>query len=331
MSNPEHIRILREGIVAWNRWRLHNKAIKPDLCGEILSGLDLHKWDLRDADLSEADLANSNLTDIDLMGANLRSANLVGADLTDAYIYNANLMGADLSLAKLVRTDLGRANLTNAKLDDACLINCFVYGVSAWDVKLKNTVQSNLIITRPWQPRVTVDNLEMAQFIYLLLNNQKIRHVIDTITSKVVLILGRFTEERKSVLDGLREELRTYDYLPVIFDFEKPGNRDFTETIRTLAHLARFIIADLTDPSSIAQELQAIVPDLAVPVQPILEEHKREYAMFIDFSKYYWVLPIYTYSDGNALIKTIKETIIFPVEKKVNEIEINKYRNIVGD
>lgn len=54
---------------------------------------------------------------------------------------------------------------------------------------------------------ITVDNLEVAQFIYLLLNNEKIRQVIDTITSKVVLILGRFTDERKSVIDAIREEL----------------------------------------------------------------------------------------------------------------------------
>ena len=41
-----------------------------------------------------------------------------------------------------------------------------------------------------------------------MLHNQKIRDVIDTITSKAVLILGRFTPERKAVLDALREELR---------------------------------------------------------------------------------------------------------------------------
>jgi hypothetical protein len=35
-----------------------------------------------------------------------------------------------------------------------------------------------------------VDNIEVVQFIYLMLNNQKIRDVIDTITSKAVLISG---------------------------------------------------------------------------------------------------------------------------------------------
>ena len=120
-------------------------------------------------------------------------------------------------------------------------------------------------------PRLQLDNLEVAQFIYLLLNNQKIRHVIDTITSKVVLILGRFTPERKAILDAIRDELRKRDYLPVLFDFEKPSSRDITETVSTLAHMAKFVIADITDAKSIPQELMAIVPTLpSVPVQPLL-------------------------------------------------------------
>jgi hypothetical protein len=52
------------------------------------------------------------------------------------------------------------------------------------------------------EPIITVDNIEVAQFIYLMLHNEKIRDVIDTITSKAVLILGRFTGERKAVLDA---------------------------------------------------------------------------------------------------------------------------------
>lgn len=117
------------------------------------------------------------------------------------------------------------------------------------------------------EAEITVDNVEVAQFIYLLLNNQKIRHVIDSITSKVVLILGCFTSARKAVLDAIREDLRMRDYLPVLFDFEKPSSRDLTETISTLAHMARFVIADITDAKSVPQELMKIVPSLpSVPV-----------------------------------------------------------------
>src|SRR5206468_2679670 len=137
-----------------------------------------------------------------------------------------------------------------------------------------------------------------------------------TITSKVVLILGRFTSERKAILDALRDELRERNYSPILFDFEKPASRDFTETVSTLAHMARFIIADITEPSSIPQELQAIVPDLEVPIQPLLLEENREYSMFVDFRKYHWVLPIYLYKDQASLIASLKNEIIEPADKK---------------
>jgi uncharacterized protein involved in tolerance to divalent cations len=124
------------------------------------------------------------------------------------------------------------------------------------------TTQRNLIITRTRnESEITVDNIEVAQFIYLLLNNTKIRDVIDTITSKVVLILGRFTPERKQLLDALRNELRSRNYLPVVFDFEKASSQTTDETITLLARMARFVIADLSDAKSILQELRGIVPE----------------------------------------------------------------------
>jgi hypothetical protein len=151
-----------------------------------------------------------------------------------------------------------------------------------------------------------IRSLEVAQFIYLLLNNRKIRHVIDTITSKVVLIPGRFTEERKAVLNAIRDELRKRDYLPIVFDFDKPTSRNLTETISTLAHMARFIIADITDAKSIPQELQAIVPNLpSVPIQPLLLGSSTEYGMFEHFRRYPWVLDICRYHDSDELIQSI--------------------------
>jgi len=185
-----------------------------------------------------------------------------------------------------------------------------------------------LVITPLDQPTITVDNLKIAQFIYLLLNNQEIRDTIDTITSKVVLILGRFVPERKAVLDALRDALRNRNYTPVLFDFEKPTSRDFTETVRTLAHLSRFIIADLTDPSSIPQELQAIVPDLEIPIQPLLLEARREYSMFVDFRKYHWVLPVYLYKDRASLIASLQDAIIEPAEKKAKELALEKAKRL---
>ena len=78
-----------------------------------------------------------------------------------------------------------------------------MYGISAWNVQLDRAKQENLVITDYDEPTIMVDNLKIAQFIYLLLNNEEIRDAIDTIAKKAVLILGRFTFERKVVLARL--------------------------------------------------------------------------------------------------------------------------------
>jgi hypothetical protein len=54
----------------------------------------------------------------------------------------------------------------------------------------------NLVITAPGEPEVMVDNIEVAQFLYLLLHNEKIRDVIDTVGKKGVLLLARIMRGR---------------------------------------------------------------------------------------------------------------------------------------
>jgi hypothetical protein len=76
------------------------------------------------------------------------------------------------------------------------------------------------------------------------------------------------------------------------------------------------------------QELQAIVPELEVPVQPLLLEAKREYAMFVDFKKYDWLLPVYLYKDQASLITSLKNEVIEPANKKARELAIEKAKRL---
>jgi uncharacterized protein YjbI with pentapeptide repeats len=300
--------------------------VEADLSSAHLRGADLRRATLSGADLSGANLNGANLRGAGLCGAHLNGANLRGAGLCGAHLSEADLSGADLILADLSRAhlsgaDLREASLVKTNLAEADLTGCLVYGISAWNLNLEGATQSNLVISDQGEPIITVDNLRVAQFIYLLLNNEEIRDVIDTITSKVVLILGRFTPERKAVLDALREELRRRDYLSILFDFEKPSSRDLTETISTLAHMARFVIADITDAKSIPQELQRIVPDLpSVPVQPLIATSDYEYGMFEHFRRYPWVLETYQYDSPDDLLGALDEKVISPAESKAKEL-----------
>ena len=61
MANEEHLKILKQGVEQWNKWRLEN-AIRPDLSDANLSGADLRA----SADLSGANLSGANLSRADL-------------------------------------------------------------------------------------------------------------------------------------------------------------------------------------------------------------------------------------------------------------------------
>jgi hypothetical protein len=282
-----------------------------DLTGASLEGVDLTAANLNGSCLRRSDLSKSTLLYAQLKGADLREAHMNGADLREANLQGADLRGASLQRVNLVKTNLAQANLSG----------CLVYGISAWDLNLESTLQSNLVITPTTESAIQVDNLEVAQFIYLLLNNKKLRSVIDTITSKVVLILGSFTRDRKVVLEAIRDELRRRDYLPVLFDFEKPASKDLPGTISTLANMARFIIADLTDPRSVAHELATVVPGTVVPVQAIILEGQREYAMFPDLMRrHHWVLQPHQYKSKELLIAQLSERVIAPAEAKAKEL-----------
>jgi uncharacterized protein YjbI with pentapeptide repeats len=289
-------------------------------------GANLDRTCFSFSNLSEANFTNTiHINRVIINGANLSKADLSNCNLSGANFSECNLSRANLSRADLTGADLSRAILIETNMRKAKLTGCSIFGISAWGVELEGATQGSLVITSANEPMITVDNLEIAQFIYLLLNNQKIRDVIDTITSKVVLILGRFTEERKKVLDAIRDELRKRNYTPVLFDFEKPANRDITETVSTLAHLARFVIADITEPKSIPQELGHIVPFLpSVPIVPLLKVTEREYGMYEHFNSYPWVQPIYHYHDLDELLYSIQEHVIDPAEKKVRELAIEK-------
>ncbi len=321
------------------------------MANACLAGLDLTRtlFDFRtcfrNADLSYSNLSHTNLTSVDLFEANLfqanlssailESANMCGTMLASAVLHKANLKnvlligsnlaGADLTHADLTGAELDSAHLVHTNLSGATLINCSIYGTSVWGVELDNAKQLDLVITLPDEPTITINEIEVASFIHLLLNNEKVQSIIDTVTSKVVLILGRFSEpERKAILYLIRERLHELGFLPILFDFEKPTDKDITETIMTLAGMSLFIIADVTSPKSSPLELQATVPDFQIPFIPII--HREDpFSMIGDLqSKYDWVLDAFKYENEDELMACFEVAVVNRALAKHAELRIEK-------
>jgi hypothetical protein len=136
-----------------------------------------------------------------------------------------------------------------------------------------------------------------------------------------VLILGRFTEARKDVLDDIRRALTQLDrvYVPILFDFEKARDRDLIESVLRFAAVSRFVIADLSDPKSVPAELQAIVPAFpSLPVIPLIEDAQREYPVSDHILRRESVrTPVVRYRDRAHLTSIFQTQVLEPAERMV--------------
>ena len=288
---------------------------------------------LKDVNLENANCSFSNFTKAILNNANFTSAQLINTTMIECICNNAkfidasivqnlsgksdfsncdftaskivltNLVGCNLRETKFIDCYLNGSNLSRANLDNSTIKNSTIYGVSAWDLSTEGCLQENLTIINHYNDSVlTVDDLEIANFIYLITNNSKIANAIDSLTTKVVLILGRFTDDRLETLKYIKSILRKKDYVPVLFDFQKPDRRDLTETIGIIGRLSKFIVADLTDAKSIPQELSELIPNNpSLTIYPIIHNDQREYSMFEHWQGFSSVKDIFKYEKDSDL------------------------------
>lgn len=135
MANPEHLKVLRQGIVAWNQWRLINPNIVPNFSGADLGYADLMSASFKpivdkliadkhlQADRIKADFSGYDLGGADLSGANLHRAYLVRTDFSGANLNGANLVATILVAANLSGARLSLANLSQAHFSWTVLTN----------------------------------------------------------------------------------------------------------------------------------------------------------------------------------------------------------------
>lgn len=133
MANEEQVKILKQGVKVWNKWREEN----------LFTKIDLSQADLREADLRKVNLRKADLRVANFMGADLRRANLSGAELSIANFMRANLSGAELAEANLKYAILWDADLRHAILWEANLIETNLIEANFSKASIAGTVFGN--------------------------------------------------------------------------------------------------------------------------------------------------------------------------------------------
>ncbi len=301
----------------------HADLSNADLREANLRGAQLRQTCLRGANLQEANfrwasVVMSDLYAVDMTQADLRWANLSVSDLRHACLSEADFRGANLRGANLSAANLMKARLVETNFEEANLEGCAIYGISAWELKLEGARQVNLRITPEDEPAIIVDNLEVAQFLYLHLHNTYIRDVIGTIGKKVVLIVGAFSDERLDVLEAVRDVLRQYHYVPVFLSCDADCLSTSPHTLELLAQLARFVLVDVTESESVGDIADEMLRHISVLLQPIAWQPS------VTSKPTWWagrlqadaLLPIYCYADAKAIWTSLYADCLLPAEAK---------------
>ncbi|OWY64664.1 hypothetical protein B7486_46095 [cyanobacterium TDX16] len=201
VPNNRHLAILERGTTNWNRWREKKpEIINPKLAGaqltnRALNGINLSGADLRGVNFQAANLSNANLQGADLRGANLEcalfnNAHARAVDFSEANLSRScfkaaelsesrfshtilknvsfsqtNLSSANFSDTELVDIDLRYATLNSAIFQGSPLKNCLIYGISAWDVKVDEAIQSRLNIAEDEGKEIYINELKLAQVL----------------------------------------------------------------------------------------------------------------------------------------------------------------------
>jgi hypothetical protein len=152
MANKKHLAKINKSTESWNRWRVENKNVEPDLSEADLSGYDLCEIDLSGvnlsgADLSIADFNAANLSGADLSGANLCEADLRDVDLSGSFLNGTDLSGANLRWVNFKTADLSGADLSGAEFNEANLNGADLSGANLINANLTLANCSKAIIT----------------------------------------------------------------------------------------------------------------------------------------------------------------------------------------
>ena len=308
MTDKKINEILLQGANAWNEFRKNYPGAlsfnrpswydSPDAHGVQIKGhnrIDFSGMNFNGVAVYNAFAEGLNFRDANIIDCHFEEGDFSRADFRGTLFQNTKFnktifTGTSFAGASFINCNLNRINLVGANFCVKEIRDTVVYGISAWDLETwEEAKQSNLVIERTYDLYsemiaqgtlpLTVDDIELAQFVYYLSNHKKMRDTLNILNDKGVLLLGKFKEGGLAKLYKLRDILRTKGYMPMIFDFDRPNSLSITETVVTMAGLSKFIVADLSG-SSVPHELATILTQIKKPILALGDP----YSMFPDLA-----------------------------------------------
>lgn len=252
-----------------------------------------------------------------------------GGVATDSTIEFCTRLYESLALGLTLDEAVGRARLAAIQFGEQHgLFDWGLYMVymTSPDAVLFPRVESSEVVKQQAGMR-RAHQVEAAQSVKRAreLDGLNFGEIMSELTRRRVLILGRFSARRLKVLEAIKQQLANHKnrYIPELFTFKRPDSRDLVESILGFASLSRFVIADLSEPRSVQQELQAIVPNFqSVPIVPIINEGGREFATFSSLARRpNMVQPTLRYRDLADLVDKIDRAIVPAAEARRSEMQ----------
>ena len=238
---------------------------EADLRWTRLNGANLTRSSFYGADLSGSDLSGAQMFRSDLRWANLSESVIADANMTDTDLYHA-----DLHSARLRDVDLTQARLDLATLADGEITRCQIYGISAWDVKLENTVQSELIITQPGEPTIAIDDLDAAQFINLLLHSSVLRDRVADVAAKLALVLTARVPGSDERIARIGEALSKAGWVCVHYDVGAVDGEQMPAMLRAMLRFCGAVITDLEDIAPFGNILTDSAAEIGRRILPVV-------------------------------------------------------------
>jgi DNA-binding transcriptional regulator YiaG len=206
--NKKHLKVLRRGVTAWNKWRDKNPDVIPEL-----TGIELNDEDLDRINLTKADLRSVKFENVNLNGSLLENANLEGSKLKHVSFILANLRSTNFSSTEIIKSNFNESNCNRAVFDHAFIYNCSVEGASFWECNFNETKSKNIST-----PKKTIKNesdelskLNNVEFLYQAIKESQ-PHIIRELLTQI-LIDDDIQREKCCLKDVLRNGIIGYNHL----------------------------------------------------------------------------------------------------------------------